>query len=354
MFSTPLGGQVSNPTEKQQSMLSESPARVASHPMARPVRIQYKNACYHVMNRGRGRRVIFHGPSYYRAFLQLLEQASSQFDAVIHAYCLMGNHYHLSIQTPEANLDRIMRHINGVYTQRYNIFQRTDGPLFRGRYKAILIHESEYFLQLSRYIHRNPVESKRPLISNLADYPWSSYPAYIGKVAPPKWLHQEKTRLMLEQEDTLAGYREFVEDTEFDDEKKLFSEDYGSVILGNRDFRMALIREKLATDTEKQKVTLASLPGPEDIIFAVAEEFSVSCEYITERVKVRCVQNLPRQVAIYCCFRFGKLSREDIGVVFDISSVEHVTDVISRIRQQVDDGELRESMFRIERKIMLG
>ncbi len=96
------------------------------------------------MNRGRGRQIIFHDENYCKAFLKTLLAASERFDAVIHAYCLMGNHYHLLIETPLANLDRIMRHINGLYTQRYNRLRKTDGPLFRGRYKAILVDADAY------------------------------------------------------------------------------------------------------------------------------------------------------------------------------------------------------------------
>jgi putative transposase len=81
--------------------------------MPRPIRINFENAYYHVMNRGRGRHFIFHSEAYYQAFLKTLEEANKRFDAVIHAYCLMGNHYHLLIETPRANLDRIMRHIKG-------------------------------------------------------------------------------------------------------------------------------------------------------------------------------------------------------------------------------------------------
>ena len=136
--------------------------------MPRPLRIEYENAYYHVMNRGRGRQQIFHDEDYYRTFLDTVAEANKRFGAVVHAYCLLGNHYHLLIQTPEGNLDRIMRHINGVYTQRYNRLKRTDGPLFRGRYKAILVDADAYLLQLSRYIHRNPVEMKRPLVERLA------------------------------------------------------------------------------------------------------------------------------------------------------------------------------------------
>ena len=111
--------------------------------MPRAPRIQYENAFYHVMNRGRGRRWIYHSIAYYEAFLQTLEESHDRFDARFHAYCLMGNHYHLLVETPLANLGRIMRHINGVYTQRHNRLKKTDGPLFRGRYKSILVDEDK-------------------------------------------------------------------------------------------------------------------------------------------------------------------------------------------------------------------
>ena len=175
--------------------------------MPRPTRIQYENAFYHVMNRGRGRMTIYPNENYYQAFLETLEEAWSRFDAVIHAYCLMGNHYHLLIETPRANLDRIMRHINGVYTQRYNRLKHTDGPLFRGRYKAILVDRDGYLLSLSRYIHRNPIETKSKLVNTLSDWRWSSYPAYINQTVAPAWLHRETTYRMLGQRQRYNGYR---------------------------------------------------------------------------------------------------------------------------------------------------
>ena len=169
--------------------------------MPRPIRIEYENAFYHVMNRGRGWQVIFTDERYYQAFLKTLEESHHRFDAVFHAYCLMGNHYHLLVETPRANLGRIMRHINGVYTQRYNQLKHTDGPLFRGRYKAILVDKDAYLLQLSRYIHRNPVETKKPMISQLEDWIWSSYPyiavliAGFSLVLIIIWLRIEKMKI---------------------------------------------------------------------------------------------------------------------------------------------------------------
>jgi len=111
--------------------------------MPRPQRIEYPDAYYHVMNRGRGRQAIFHNEAYYQTFLETIKEASSRFGMEVHAYCLMGNHYHLLIKTPLGNLSRCMRHVNGVYTQRYNRLKNTDGSLFRGRFKAVLVESSD-------------------------------------------------------------------------------------------------------------------------------------------------------------------------------------------------------------------
>ena len=94
--------------------------------MPRPKRIEYENAFYQVMNRGRCQQMIFHDEMYYHAFLETLNEVHTRFGCIVHAYCLMGNHYHLLLETPNANLSRIMRHINGVYTQRYNRLKKTE------------------------------------------------------------------------------------------------------------------------------------------------------------------------------------------------------------------------------------
>lgn len=108
----------------------------------------------------------------------------------------MGNHYHLLLKTPDANLGRVMRHINGVYTQRYNRLKKTDGPLFRGRYQAICVEADNYPLQLSRYIHRNPQEARQ--VSDFDTYEWSSYAYYVSaKQKPPGWLYQAEIMLNL-------------------------------------------------------------------------------------------------------------------------------------------------------------
>ena len=125
--------------------------------MSRPLRIQYPDAWYHVMNRGRRGEEIFTDDKDYAAFIDLLKEINDDYKVKVSAYCLMSNHYHLLVQTPDSNISRAMRHLNGVYTQRYNRIHHSDGPLFRGRYKAILVEADSYLLELLRYIHRNPL-----------------------------------------------------------------------------------------------------------------------------------------------------------------------------------------------------
>ncbi len=137
--------------------------------MTRPLRIEYEGAWYHAMNRGRAREVIFPDDVAYAAFLTTLAEAVARFRIEVHAYCLMPNHYHLLIRTPHANLSRAMRQIDGLYTQRHNQLAGTDGPLFRGRYKAIVVDADAYLLNVSRYIHCNPVEANPPLVDALPE-----------------------------------------------------------------------------------------------------------------------------------------------------------------------------------------
>lgn len=140
--------------------------------MSRPFRIEFKNAWYHVMNRGRRKENVFLIKSDYYHFVNLLDESAELWNVNICAFCLMPNHYHLLLQTPDANLSRFMRHVNGVYTQRFNRFHKTDGALFRGRFKSILVGEQNYLLDLIRYIHFNPV--KAGLVKMPGDYCWSS------------------------------------------------------------------------------------------------------------------------------------------------------------------------------------
>ena len=124
--------------------------------MARPLRITFPGAFYHVTSRGNERKNIYKSKRDREKFLEYLGEAHERYGAIIHAYCLMTNHYHLLIETPDANLPQIMKHLNSSYTTYFNVKRKRFGHLFQGRYKAFLVYKDDYALELSRYIHLNP------------------------------------------------------------------------------------------------------------------------------------------------------------------------------------------------------
>ena len=157
--------------------------------MSRPLRIKYPNAWYHILNRGRRKELIFIDKKDYYRFIDLLKDTSEQWNLRIAAYCLMPNHYHLLVQTPDANISRCMRHIDGVYTQRFNRHHECNGSLFRGRYKSILVDADRYLLQLARYIHYNPL--KAGLTDRIDRYLWSSHRGYLSNAEKWNWLYKD-------------------------------------------------------------------------------------------------------------------------------------------------------------------
>ena len=163
--------------------------------MARPIRVEYEDAVYHVTARGNERRAIFRGDPDRELFLAAVEQACARFGTVVHAYCLMPNHYHLIVRTPRANLSRAIGWLQTAYTIRFNRRHRRTGHLVQGRFKAHLVEADGYAQMLVQYIHLNPVRprNKRAVVPPerrgwLERYPWSSHRAYAGRCRAPAWL----------------------------------------------------------------------------------------------------------------------------------------------------------------------
>src|SRR5512135_2237813 len=140
--------------------------------MARPLRIEYPGALHHITARGNARKRIYKNDADREAFLETLRDVVKRFGWVCHAYCLMDNHYHLLIETPEGNLSRGMRQLNGIFTQRLNRRHGRVGHLFQGRFKAIVVERESYLLELCRYVVLNPIRAG--MVTHLERYPWSS------------------------------------------------------------------------------------------------------------------------------------------------------------------------------------
>ena len=178
--------------------------------MARPLRIEFAGALYHVTSRGDGQEDIYLEDGDRELWLATLAEVCERCDWLIHAYCQMTNHYHLLLETPEGNLSKGMRQLNGVYTQRFNQAYDRVGHVFQGRYKAILVQKEGYLLELSRYIVLNPVRAR--IVRTVRDWPWSSYRATAGMTPAPPWL--ESDRILAEfgrrKKDAREKYRRFV------------------------------------------------------------------------------------------------------------------------------------------------
>lgn len=241
--------------------------------MARPLRITYPGAYYHVTTRGNERGDVYKSQRDREKFLSYLESASERYGAVIHAYCLMRNHYHLLVETPHGNLSEIMQHINGAYTTYFNVKRKRAGHLFQGRFKAILIEADEYAAELSRYIHLNPVRAGAA--SKPEDYRWSSYCAYTGKATKPNWLN---TGFILGCfADNMAAahgkYQIFVDDMVGKELESPLQKTFGSAILGTEKFIEEIAQTHIAGIEPDRNLSalnqFVARPSLDDIINAV-------------------------------------------------------------------------------------
>ncbi len=204
--------------------------------MARPLRIQFPGAFYHVTSRGNERKAIFRNDRDRQKFLSYLASAHERYGAKIHLYCLLDNHYHLLLETPRGNLSQILHHLNGAYTTYYNVKRRRSGHLFQGRYRALLVEMESYCQELSRYIHLNPVRAA--LVEVPEDHFWSSYPAYIGFKRKPSWLETSLLLSYFSPDEPVAQkkYREFVEEAVESPIRNPLEKVYASTFLGSQDF----------------------------------------------------------------------------------------------------------------------
>ena len=321
--------------------------------MSRPLRIQYPNAWYHVMNRGRRGEVVFLDEKDYLEFINLLKETSDMWRVRIGAYCLMPTHYHLLIQTPEANLSRCIRHVDGVYTQRFNRQHNYDGQLFRGRYKSILVGGDSYLLELVRYIHGNPLRGG--LVKRLDSYFWSSHERYLSSSKKWDWLHKEYF-LSLFSDDKVkkrTAYKNFISKEEPEKIKQFFTLKNIPSILGSEGF-INWVKEKYYKVKSHGEVTesKALAPGADKIKDAVYNAYGVDVDGLM--VTRRRIANEPRNVAIYLVRRYTGATLESIGREFNMKKYSSVGSVIERVRMQIlEDKSLRKRIAELEKKLII-
>ncbi len=180
--------------------------------MARPLRIEFPGAVYHITSRGNERKAVFRDDQDRKIFLDTLADVTLRYNWLCHAYCLMDNHYHLLIDTPDGNLSIGMRQLNGIYTQRFNKRHGRVGHLFQGRFKAVLVQKDSHLLEACRYVVLNPVRAKR--VHRPEEWIWSSYRATAGrtKLHPCLAIDWVLSQFGSERKVAEASYRRFVRD----------------------------------------------------------------------------------------------------------------------------------------------
>ena len=217
--------------------------------MARPLRIQYEGAVYHVTSRGNARQDIFLDDKDRSDFLESLVRIADRFDWLCHAYCLMNNHYHLLIETPRANLSQGMQLLNSMLSQRFNRRHKRVGHVLQGRFKGILVEKESYLLELARYIVLNPVRAKA--VDHPGDYTWSSYLATSGAAQPEIFLTVEwiLSQFGKNVAQARSAYRQFVAEGQGG---SVWEALRGSMFLGSDDFvgRMQESLTELSLDTD--------------------------------------------------------------------------------------------------------
>lgn len=233
-----------------------------------------------------------------------------------------------------------MQHVNGLYTQRYNRLKGTDGPLFRGRFKAILVDKDTYLLPLSRYIHRNPVEVRKPLVKELLNYHWSSYPAYLGKHPAPEWLYLDEVYGLLNTQRPVSRYRRYVDQGVDEAITEFYGKQHQPPVLGADDFRKKIERKPWRNVRQAAlKKQLHGCPDFEAVISRVSNEFGLEPGQVIE--SKRGERNVARQVAIYLCHRLTDKPLSEISKKFGIGHISGVNQQVRRLKSQLEnDSEL--------------
>jgi putative transposase len=288
--------------------------------MARAWRIEFEGALYHVLSRGHEKRDIFYGDDDRRLFLDTLGDMAQRFEVDGVAYVLMGNHYHLLLRTRRANLSRAMQWLGVTYTNRFNTRHSRSGHLFQGRFKSMLVQNDAYLLQLSYYIHRNPLRAK--LVERLADYRWSSYRAYAYGQQAPEWLN---TGLILSQlakaEDRYKAYRENIRKYA-KEEGRLWEDLRHGFILGAERV-VGEINERFLPETAHREIPQQkSLVKEIDLnqILAKAAGF-LGCDAGDFKRAARASSRriLDRDLLLYTVWRLGVRTNSQLGEIFGLT-----------------------------------
>jgi len=318
--------------------------------MARPLRMEYEGALYHVTARGNERKKIYFNKSDYKQFLAYINAAEEKYGILLHCYVLMGNHYHLLIETTYANLSKAMHHINSSYTTYMNRKRKRVGHLFQGRYKAIVIEKEPYLVELSRYIHLNPVRAK--MVEKPEEYLYSSYKAYVSKDRDDI-ITQDFILGMIsrQREDAKKKYKTYVESAigrEIDNPLKNV---YGGMILGSNQFIKDILKKLKKEILKKGEIShrraLRAMYEADEILSVISGYFKISPDEIRDR-------RMPevKKIAIYLMKRHTGAKNREIGEKMGGLSNAAVAKIYQRLRKDIESNrKLSNTIAEVETKL---
>ena len=316
--------------------------------MVRPFRIEYPNAWYHVTCRGIERSNIFRDDNDRKRFLEVLGKSAEVFHVEVHCYVLMSNHFHFLLKTPEANLSRFMQRFNTAYTTYFNLRHKRAGHLYQGRYKALLVEADEYLLELSRYIHLNPVRIKKyrelPIGEQwemLKRYRWSSLCAYIRGNGRDEFMHYGMVLDYMGGDDRKGRerYQDFVVKGLSGKLESPLKAAKGNAILGSDSF-IVWVKERFLSGEEflpqaySHLKTIREPVGIRKIAEAVAKEYGIEAEEI---IKKRSKFREARQVLLEISHRLNlrKRSMRQMGAELGGISGEQISQAHNAIQAKL-------------------
>lgn len=317
--------------------------------MARAWRIEFEGALYHVLSRGNERRDIFFSDDDRRLFLDTLGDMAQRFEIEMFVYMLMGNHYHLLLRTRRANLSRAMQWLGVTYTNRFNARHSRSGHLFQGRFKNMLVQNDAYLLQLSYYIHRNPLRAK--MVERLADYRWSSYRAYAYGQQPPEWLN---TELILSQlvnaADRHKAYRENTQKYARE-EARIWEDLRHGFILGAERFageiKKRFLPETANRDIPQQKLLINAV-DVNQIIAKAAGFLGCNVGEFKKATRVSPGRLLDRDLLLYAVWQLGVRTNSQIGELFGLTGAAVSKRMAIMKSKAADDQSIREKITEIK------
>jgi putative transposase len=279
-----------------------------------------------------------------KRFFRTLGEVRDRWAVEVFAYCIMGNHYHVCLRTPEGNLPQVMQHLDGLYTQRFNRLHRRDGALFRGRYKAIVVDKDNYLAQVVRYIHLNPVEAG--LVREPESYAWSSHRFYLRRSEVPEWLRIDD---VMGEFGSVAQFHEFVLEGNAKVLENFYKKGRQSPVLGNEEFRNGLMEKPIRVDREHPRYERAAVrPSVDQVLKTLAKRYGLKVEDLMKGKRGK--DNEPRKVGMYLAKELCDMKLKEIAAQFGTESYGAVGWACHGVASRMEaDADFRDRVSSIQR-----